>query len=104
MQQNKDLIRYHQEIQQWQNAGSVLVEFNRSKIKSFYNENSIRLNTCFEKIDKLRMEFLELDEKNQIKWSGEGQDKKPIFKEGKTQEEFDKLYNAIMDGEIQIKF
>lgn len=98
----RQLLHYQSEINQMQ--GSIFAEFFRSKIKDFVQNNNIRVQTAYSKIEKLRDEYLELDEKRNVKLIGEGKEQKAVFKEGKTEEEFKEKYEELMNSEVQIKF
>lgn len=96
----RQLLHYNNEINGLQ--GSIMFEFFRPKIREFSQKNKVRLESASAKITKLRNEFLETDEHGNAKFVGEGKDRVAIFKEGKTQEEFDKAYNELLETEITI--
>lgn len=96
----RQLFAWHQEIQSMN--GSIHHIFNRSKIKEFYNDNGIRIDTMFKKLKEIQTEYFVI-ENEQIKKEGEGKDAKPVVQEGKTREEFDKKFNELMDSEITVK-
>lgn len=104
---NQDLLNFHNEINQWQQSGSVLVQFNRSRINEFYRYNSNKINTVNSKlmaIFKAHFEYEEIDDKQQIKFTGEGKDKKPVFLEGKTEDDFNKARGELMGTLIDVRF
>jgi hypothetical protein len=96
------LLHYHNEIEQLKS--SVLGQFNNAKINQFMRDNGIRIQTAYRKIEDLKKEFLEMDANGNVKTEGEGENIKPLFKEGKTKEDFDRAYNNLMDSETIIKF
>lgn len=107
MKQLKHLINYDQEIMSWSQNGSVLMHFLQPKIKQFYNDNGIRLQTAYGKINSLIEEHFELDENKKIKTIEVEKDgnksQQRVLKEGKSNEEYDKLYMELMDSETKIK-
>lgn len=83
--------------------GSIMAEFLRPKIRQFHGDNAIRINSAYDKIRKLRDEYLKTDDAGNAKFVGEGKDRVPVFKTGKTQEDFDKAYNELLESEVTIK-
>lgn len=97
---NKTLLLMHQEIQKMQ--GSVNGLFHKGKIKQFYNDNGLRIDTLQEKMRKLQSSFFVI-ENEQIKKEGEGKDSQPVLQEGKDRKEFDEKFEKLMNEEVQIK-
>ena len=94
---NRTLLAIHQEIQQMQNSVNGL--FHRSKIKQFYSDNGIRIDTIHKKMRELQSEYFVI-ENEQIK---KGEDSKPIMQEGKDRKEFEDKFEILMNGETTIK-
>lgn len=97
---NRQLLSLHREAQ---TMTGLIAIFNRSKIKQFYGDNVIRINTLNEKISKIQREFLVIEEGDKIRHEGEGNDRKPVIQEGKTREEFEAKLKDLLDLEIEIK-
>ena len=51
MQTNRTLLQFNDECQRMQ--GTIIGEFFRPKIRQFYNDNNIRLDTLFKKMTAL---------------------------------------------------
>ena len=100
------LLAYHEENQRLNS--SVLGIYLRSKIREFGNNNNIRLQHLFDDLAKLQEEYfvLEGEGKNtRIKFTTPteaGAKPMPVMKEGKTQQDFEKEYNKLLDTEITI--
>ena len=104
---NQDLINFHNEISQWKQRGSILVQFNRSRITEFYRWNANKINTVNGKLLALCKAYFQYEEVNgeqHIKFEGEGKDRKPVFLEGKTEEDFNIEKNELMGTLIDMKF
>ena|SRR3990167_2819634 len=97
---NKTLLQIHQEIQQMQL--SVIGLFLRSKIKNFYSDNGLRIDTLHGKMRKLQSEYF-IVENGQIKKDGEGKDAQPVLREGKDRKDFEDKFEALMAEETNIK-
>lgn len=98
---NENLYSYHLEIQGWK--GSIMAEFNKGKIKNFYEKNSVRLNLLLERLDKLQVKYFEIDEKNKIVMMPDDPTK-PKMKEGMLFEDYEKDHNELMNRDIEIIF
>lgn len=98
---NRHLLMWDIEINNME--GSIMSIFNHHKIKEFYNTNGVRVQSIKEKVNKLQEEFIVIED-NKIKYSGEGSDRKPEIKEGKTFDEYkvkhEELMNEITTVEI----
>ena len=105
---NQHLINYHNEILKLEEAGSILVQLNRSKIKEFRRHNLDKIKTLQKKINDMYERFFVIEETpeggKKIKMEGEGEDKKAVYLEGKTEKEFAEEYNALMNTPIVINF
>lgn len=93
---NRRLLAYHQEMEGFKD--SILYQFLSPKIRFFYKQNGIRIQTLVSKVGELNKEFFEY-EGDRLK---KGEDKKPVLLEGKTAEEFDLRLNELMDREVNI--
>lgn len=93
---NGNLLSYHNEIQNMR--GSVLEYFFDSKIKEFYKNNIVRVNTLTEKLNALGAEYLKMEDGKVIY----DETKKPIPMEGKTLAEYSEKFKEIMSQEVNI--
>lgn len=71
------------------------------KVKQFYNDNGIRIDTIIKKKNQILSDFFVMEGGN-VKFS-EGEKPEPILKEGKTKDDYDKTVKEFMDGEVSIK-
>jgi len=82
------ILSYHRDIQTFNPTIAFLL---RSKIQEFYKEYGIRIQTIEKFINGLQHEYFVIEE-NQIKM----EDKKPVMKEGKSQDEFNTKLAAYL--------
>jgi len=104
---NQDLLNYHSEIQQLAQAGSILIQFNKSRIKEFYRYNEDKIHTLQNKLNRINKSYFEYEEiegKTKIKFTGEGKDKKPVFLDGKNEEGYTKERGELLNTLIVINF
>lgn len=87
------MLNNHHEIQSY---GPMMQHFNRSKIKEFYNNNEIRINTIIEERNKLLLEYYQVDENKNILLD---ENKKRVLQEGKTEEEYEAAFKKLMAEE-----
>src|ERR1019366_8709722 len=102
----KDLIRYYQEIIQWDRQGSVLCLLNRSKINEFLKNNKEKIDTIYKKMEQIQKQYLVADETQENfvpKFEGEGENKKPIFIEGKLEIELRTETEMFLSTQIEIR-
>lgn len=97
------MLSYHYQIQNLLQTGSVHAFFNAGRINDFYKMYKIKLDTLLEKINKLQNEFFEFHKDGNLMTTGEGKNQLPVFKIGKTKEEFDKEYNELTTDEPKSK-
>lgn len=91
------VLMLHGQRQQLRGSFFELMELN--KINAYYQKNGMRIQTLLEKEEKIKVEFLELDEKGVPKLSEE---KLPIYKEGKTDAEYKAAATAFYETIIPI--
>ena len=96
---NRQLLSMHREIGQLQS--SIVGIFLKNKIKQFYADNGIRIESLQEKISKLQQEYFVI-ENEKIKTDGEGKDSTPVMNEGKDKKEFDEKFNKLMIEVVNI--
>ena len=110
MQTNRTLLQFNDECQRMQ--GTIIGEFFRPKIRQFYNDNNIRLDTLFKKMTALKEEHFEIEGEGDYKRvktytpepiDGVAQQPKPVMKTDKTEDDYTKAFNELMDGEVNIK-
>jgi len=94
---NRTLLILHKEAQQMQSTLNGL--FQRSKLKQFYNDNGLRIETIHGKMRKLQSEYFVV-ENEQIK---KDKDNQPVLLEGKDKKEFDEKFETLMNEEVNIK-
>jgi hypothetical protein len=94
------LLQYHHDIHQFN--GTILNVFFREKIKQFYNHNGVRIQSVLDKQRTLMFEFFETEGpegKETFRKDAEG---KRIYKEGKTQFEFDARLKEFLNTQTPI--
>lgn len=85
------LIQWDREIQS--NAHTWVYGYAlRSKWREFYDKYGLRLKTAYERLEKLEQEWL-VHSEGKLVFAEE----KPVMQEGKKFEDFDKLYQEIMN-------
>jgi hypothetical protein len=106
---NHQLLNYHQQILQWQQRGDIHAYFEASKIRQFYSDFGIRIETLTAKIETLQHEYFEFEkvedkdgkaQPDKIVLIGQGNDSKPVCLEGKTEEDFRKVYFDLLALEV----
>lgn len=98
---NRELFSYHDEILSWK--GSVMAVLLRGRIKTFYDNNGLRINTLVNKYDKLREKYFVLDEKGNQTFPPDDP-KTPIMQEGMTNEQWLEECDELMNTPTVIKF
>lgn len=110
MYTNRHLLTFHDELQRM--SGSILGLFLRSKIRQFYNDNNIRLESLFKKMTIIKEEHFEIEEEGDYKKvkmhtpepiDGVAQQPKPVMKKDKTEEGYTKALDELMEEEVNIK-
>lgn len=92
-----ELLSKHNEQQKWAKEGSILVDFNRSRINDWYKEHGQRVNTLMGEIEKLQSEYLVIKDEV-ITLSEDG--KTPLIVEGKTIEDFNQAWQDLMNQSV----
>ena len=96
---NRQLLQWDSEAMRMN--GSIIGMFNRSKIQEFYRNNEARISTLKRDINELQDDYFVV-ENDQVKYEGEGNDKKPVMKEGKTLEEYQQKFKELQDKIVSI--
>lgn len=71
--------------QREQLRGTFIETINLGKIGAFYENNGMRIHTLLEKENEIKNEFLEFNEDGSMKLT---EDKLPVYREGKTKEDY----------------
>lgn len=98
---NLKLYEYHLQI--LSQRGTVTSTWNQNKIQSFYRRNGERVTELLNKISDLQEEFFVVKDKQVVMkkrffWSKE----KPVMRSGKTEVEFNKAFNKLMEEPVKI--
>jgi len=99
-------IEYHKQIQKWERTGAIEAFFYSGQIKSFYQNNSLRLTTLIKKGEDIYAKYFVLNEDGKgVKMSEatEGSPAKPLMLEGVTMEEFEAEIKEFNQQKISIK-
>ena len=100
---NSQLMRWHEELKQLSQVGSIFYHFNRSKIKQFYADNSIRIDSVFKKVNTIRNKYFLLNKEGTIVMEGdEGKEKTPVFLPDMKKEDYEKEMADLMDAEVSV--
>jgi len=100
---NSQLMRWHDELKQLSQVGSIFYQFNRAKVKQFYSDNSIRIDSVFKKINTIRTKYFLLDKDGTLVMEGdEGKEKTPVFLPDMKKEDYDKEMADLMDAEVSV--
>lgn len=94
----RDLLNYHTELQS--KSDSIFFRFQAGKVKEFWKNNSVRINSMIKKLSDINPAFFEFEGEN-IK---RDEKQEAIFIEGKTQSEYEKERNLILDEPCNIIF
>lgn len=98
----QQLLSMEQEIQGM--YGTIFQYWFNSRINEFYKHNGARLDTIKKKRQKINDEYLYKNEKGQLEFEGEGQNKKPKLKDSNLQKEYDdkvfELFNELVTADL----
>jgi hypothetical protein len=98
---NRDLLNYDRQNEEL--AKSVVFHYLRSKINEFYRQNGIRIDTIKTKTVLMQKEYF-VFEGDEVKYEGEGKDRKPVLLEGKRLKDFQEALNTYLSEETTIIF
>jgi len=87
-------------IHELEKSGHVLFDVNMSKLNDIRKYNGYRTQGIVDHLNELKAEFLEFDG-DKIKKDEKG---KAVFKEGKTEADYMKLYNEYMAVEVPYQY
>ena len=96
---NGELLNYHNELEGWKQRGSVLALFHRNQINGFYEQYAKRLNIIFDNLKQIDEEFFEYQD-GTVKTTLIGN--KPVFKKGKTEEQWKARVEKYMNSHFNI--
>ena len=106
MFQNKNLYKYHLELEELKT--SVFNFLFKSRIGEFYKNNGLRINTLMESINNLQKDYFVFEAEGtplaRIKMNLENSEPMPVLKEGKTMEDYNKDFDELMNKECTIVF
>lgn len=97
----RHLWSYHNQIQDLVNRGSVVAFLMKGRINDFYKDYGIQIETIGKDLKRIQEENFVI-ENGMIK--SEGEEKKPVYKEGKTQESYDKQLNEFLELGVLEKY
>lgn len=96
------LYQYDQELTQMEN--SVIYHINRGRIADFYKDNRVYLQTIYDDIRTIQKAYFKYDENDKIVFEGEGQERKPVYVEGKSDMGYQKQWDILMSQNFTQKF
>ncbi len=96
---NNRLLTWHNEIQSLN--GSIVAKFLHSKIREFYNNNGVRINSLQDKRSELTKKYFVIED-DKLKTEGDGENAKPVLIEGKTNEDFENELKELMEKEVAV--
>jgi len=91
-----NLLNYDRQIQNQIKNNTVCSFFNRSKIKQFYDDYDLRIETAKRETSECNLKFLEFDENKKV-ITDNGI---PKVKEGFTLEQYNEELNKILLREV----
>lgn len=98
-----DLLQVDMDIQRWQQASASYYLFNQQKIKTFYSQNSMRLNIAKEKLQKLAEKHVQKDAEGKfMKLEEEGVFKSWVFIDEEHEKQYKEGYASFMNTTFQI--
>ncbi len=83
--------------------GSIVAYLLKTKIRQWESDNMVRITSMLEKMKEFDMEYWQhaaID--GRIEYTmvdGEGGKREPVLKEGKTREDFESAYKALLSTE-----
>jgi hypothetical protein len=99
---NGGLIAIHNQMESWKNQGNALFYLQIRKIREFYNNNGVRIQSLLNHQAVIFETFYEMEEVKGVKqvvWEGEGKDRKPKLREGCTEQEWKDAVKEFQDEE-----
>jgi hypothetical protein len=84
-------------VSAWYKTGSIESILLQSQIKEFDNTYGLRLQTIQDDLEKMQKEYFVFDESGQQVYEGSGNQVRPKFQDGKTQEQFQEAFQKYMD-------
>lgn len=89
------LYNYDTEIQEWIRTGSVHAMAQAGFIQAFYQLWGPRITEILKEVTAIQKEWMEYEGERIKRTEG-----RPVFKEGKTKEEFNVAWEALMNQEV----
>ncbi|HZG00739.1 MAG TPA: hypothetical protein VEY71_07040 [Chitinophagales bacterium] len=97
---NQKLYDYNNELQAI--GDSVLALLLKPQIATFYRNHGVRIQSIVERRGEIVRKHFEMDG-DDVRFEGEGEERKPVFKEGSTLESYNAELKELMDRQIEIK-
>jgi len=104
---NKHLYQYHIQLEQLK--GNIIYELLGGRIRDFYKNNRVKLQSIIDKLHHLQEEFFVI-ENDKVKMTplevtdNVRKEPEPVMLEGKTFKEYEVKYNELMEKDCIIKF
>ena len=95
------LYSYHKQLSRLKSEGNVFAFLLESRINDFYKHYGVVIDKVIEDTQKLRDEFLTVDENGKIVFDDKNV---PVYKEGKTEYSFNQNWEALMQQNSIDKF
>jgi hypothetical protein len=95
------LYSYHKQLMRLKSEGNVFAFLLESRINDFYKHYGVVIDQIIVDTQKLRDEFLTVDENKKIVFDAEN---KPVYQEGKTEYSFNQNWEALMQQKSIDKF
>lgn len=99
---NRLMFNFHNEIQTWQQTGSVLAHFNSKQIIKFYQQYGQRINTLSVRITELTKEYFVTEPDGKIYKISRDEKGAEILLPGMDGNNYRKELDDLLDKEIII--
>lgn len=95
---NGVLLNFYLQHLQLENSNPFLCFLLRGRLNDYVREYGIRTKTVLDKKKEIEKKYFKHDEKENIMFEGEGDEKKPILNEGMTIEDFSKEMDEYLNA------
>jgi len=100
---NQELLNCYEQLIEMRRNGSIVAHLLKTKIRQWESDNMVRVNSILEKMKEIDMEYWQHTAVDgRIEYTmvdGEGGKREPVLKEGKTREDFESAYKALLSQE-----
>lgn len=100
---NQQLLNCYEQILDMKRNGNILIYLLRGKINQWENDNMVRINSLLEKMKDIDMDHWQhaaIDGRVEYTMVDDENGKRvPVLKDGKTKEEFEAAYQALLQEE-----